>query len=105
MKPTVRRNGKHMITVRVEHHLDGQEVAAVLADAMVGETDDAVTFTTRAAVSRVVREHVHRNGDGYLPYLAEHHGDDAWDLFYPQACTIVRRLFPEWRDEIPEGTS
>lgn len=102
MKPTRRRNGRHMVTVRIEHSLDGEEVASVLAAVLVGEGDLDGSWWDKASIMTSVKEWLGTNGEGDVPYIAERMGLDAWSVMWEAAARRVRHAFPEWLDEVSE---
>lgn len=107
MHPTRRRNGEHMITVKITHHLDRSALhhalvlAAYLADD--GYTDRDLS---RAAVEAIVRTELgihgaELGGDGTWESIDEHPDHATWHAW---ADRQLDRLWPEMTtDTTQEG--
>lgn len=103
MKATRRRSGDHMITVRVAHHLGGDElVAAVATQLWAGATDwgeNPGVEATRAQVERAIRDRVATKGsDGFFDWQEEiSNNEGEVDAVVEWAARQVRRWWPNVR--------
>lgn len=103
MKPTLRRNGKHMVTVKATHHIDSDTIASILAKAVEADIDDdgqlILPRLSRAAAEQMIRR-----------FLADH-GNEGWWMWEDAldadevgergrwAAATVRRLWPALDDD------
>lgn len=105
MKPTLRRNGKHMATVMVTHYIDGDMLARALAvtlyESSTLEDDfDEDARITKAAAEEAVRNHLFYRGEELLEYWSEQVCDPkaawAWSV------RRIRELWPEMAEGLSE---
>jgi hypothetical protein len=103
MKPTLRRNGKHMITLAVTHILDGREVAAILAMEKYGELtdfggdEDGVRDLGKGEAEAKVRDHLYYFGTSRLEFVSDYLGvqsDDAQERALQWGSRQVRLHWP-----------
>lgn len=98
-KATLRRSGKHMVTVSVTHHLEAHDVARLLITRTYGGCPEAMT---RAEAEKAIREQLgYRGMDGLTDWSenldeTEVEGQRSW------ARLVMGRYFPELLPELPE---
>jgi hypothetical protein len=90
-RPTLRRNGKYMMTTRATHYLGREDVARILA--WENERFEDGFPTTMSALSRVVRDHLKSHGTDAAVY-----GDDIpqGDI---EAADLHLKLAFAWPDD------
>lgn len=93
MKPTLRRNGKHMLTVRPRFDLSRHDAAAILAiedenAALMGED---TPFHSPAAALGAIRDHLSRYGRERLDWYSDHITDRDPDEALAAAEEILNR--------------
>jgi hypothetical protein len=98
LKPTLRRNGEHMVTLRTTHHVGPSGVYVCLAKKVWDTCDDGGRDATKAEVEEALRTVLLQEGDDALDWwdddLDDAERDDnaertAW------ARAQMERLFPE----------
>lgn len=90
LKPTRRRNGTDMVTIRTEHTLSFETVAICV---MTGAVDlDALT---KAEVEDLVRWKLVLRGSEWMDYWRDNNDYDDLDA----AKDALRRLYPDWKDQ------
>lgn len=79
MRPTLRRNGTHMVTVRTTSYLTRQDVAAILAMDLTEQEEPLPT--SQFALEKVVRSHLAAHGksrlDWWSDYVTQEQVDEA----------------------------
>lgn len=101
MKSTLRRNGAHWITTKVTHHLQGDDVARILAvDAWYDITDDGQNpdaQVSRARAEEAIRAELSARGsDGTMDWAERISSDeDEVEAARDWAVAQVRRLWPD----------
>lgn len=97
MQPTLRRNGRHMVTVQVRVALDRLDLVNILAAESYDEATDygerPEAQISRAGVELAVRAGVRTRGIEHWAYALDE-ADDAEDR-RTWAESQVRRLYPE----------
>ena len=97
-KPTLRRNKQHMITVRVRHDLDGDEITAILAISEWGERTDygqkPDAILSRRTAEKAIRTYLTTAGTGDLWIWHEQVGAEEADQAWSWTRSQVLRLWP-----------
>lgn len=97
MQPTLRRNGRHMVTVQVRAALDRLDLVNILAAESYDEATDygerPEGQISRAGAELAVRTGLRTRGTEHWAYALDE-ADDAEDRRI-WADTQVRRLYPE----------
>ena len=98
IKPTLRQNGKHMATITVKRHIDGELIAACLAHFEyfnwrddVGE-DGELGMLTKREVEVSVREAIRYSG---LSWVDEMKDSLDWEEAFAWGMRHVRKYWPE----------
>jgi len=95
--PTLRRNGEHLVNVRIEFRLDGTRLARILA---AWAYDDATDFGTdleaqisRSKAEQQIRSYLSAYGWGEEDPLEEHEPDQV-EVKFAWGADQVKRLWP-----------
>lgn len=98
MRFTLRRNGRHELTMAFKHYIGGAEIAMVLFTRAIEGTE-----MSRAEILRLVRDSVQEHGTrAYAPECGVDISDGYEDEFAEHArwaIATVRRLWPELDDD------
>lgn len=97
-RPTLRRNGKRAITVRVQFHLDADHVAGILGRRYLAFGDHDLT---RAQADEAVRNHLHLYGTDHQG-LSDAAFPDEIDATRAYARRQIERLFPDMLSDLSE---
>lgn len=92
MKPTLRRSGRHHVTVRVEHHLDLDTLAHIVAEELEDQEGERLA---RSRVENAVRDHLFRQGGETMDWTF-----DLDDPVFHWARDEVVRLWPEFAKDL-----
>jgi hypothetical protein len=109
LRPTLRRSGKHMATVSVSWHLDGDQLASIISlecwfdvsDAGQREDDELETLTKKRAEA-AVRDHLWNHALSRLDFWSDYMttaDEDEQERASAWAVREVRRLWPEMEVE------
>lgn len=97
MRPTLRRSGHHMITVRVAHYIGREQVLGALADLYLTRFEgEPEANATRKQVEEHVRQTLGNKGDEALTYWRDDLVDEEEEAAEEWANRQIDRLFPEW---------
>ena len=94
MKPTLRRNGKRMVTVRVTHHLTREDVMDCLIKE--GTLDDQ---PTKRQIETAVRDVLTWSGRNGFIYAHEERDDDEIERDRGVAGQALAKLY-DWEQEV-----
>lgn len=95
VKPTRRRNGSRMVTVRVEHHLSADNAATLLAKDLDFQdaVDNGVTDWNRNYILRAVRTELEYHGADALMDSAD---VEDFEEYEDIARDAIARYWPDW---------
>jgi hypothetical protein len=93
MKPTLRLNGRRMITVRVAHHIDQEMIEEILVHHALGLTS-LESDLSRAQAERIIREELAARGNALL-HGFDRRGYGQLEEIQGWASRQVARLWPE----------
>lgn len=99
--PTLRRNGKREITMRVTHHIDGRVLHAALA--LVESEFYERTPLTPEDADRVVREELAFFGTSRIDWWSEKVFPEERRDRYHWAREQVQRLYPTMLPDVPDA--
>ena len=97
MKPTLRRNGKRMATLRTTHHLDRDEAVGALLSIWSGilPDEEQLAAYTKAEVGRLIRAELWLRGADSWTWSADRWDNEDVDDAVEAAEALLLRLF-DW---------
>lgn len=99
-KATLRRNGRHMFTVRARFDIDVNELINRITEQISMFGDDMPT--SRAAALDLARRHCTQFGSSREPWGED---DEDWPANRAVVCDCIRQIFPELAREITETST
>ncbi len=99
-KATLRRNGRHMFTVRARFDIDVNELINRITEQISMFGDDMPT--SRAAALDLARRHCTQFGRSREPWGED---DEDWPANRAVVCDCIRQIFPELAREITETST
>lgn len=104
-QPTLRRSGKHMLTLRLDPlHLGVDMVVTVLAASheAISDESEAPTRLNQTTVRTILKRDLATNGTERYFYVHERYNADTgeWAQRLTWAIDQVRGIWPQWADEI-----
>lgn len=106
MKATLRRNGRHMVTIRAAHHLDGVDIAQTILihQASGYGVPEVGEGWTRRGIEQFIRRVLSDHGDGATcaddwREAYEGYSDLSLGKAVAWAASLVRQHFPDLAGE------
>jgi hypothetical protein len=107
LRPTLRRNGKHMATISVSWNLDGDQLAGIVAlecwaevSAFGERADEDLASLTKGRAEKEIRDHLWSYGMARLDFWSDYMNTSDEDELARASAWAARevcRLWPELR--------
>jgi hypothetical protein len=102
MKPTLRQNDEHMVTLNISHHVNGEAIAIALVLRYVGTLEALPKRLTKGQIEKAIRDRLAIHGDSGFEFWQERIPVESIDSGWDWAREQVHHHWPQMITDMPE---